>query len=186
MPDEPQQVVAPEPTQVAEPQVTPVAEPTPVILPVTEVTGSPQATEEVPTTVIEPGTTEVVPTQALEPTPIAPQPEVQSAAEESTAPVTPPPQPAQNTSTSAPQVVTSAPSVTALRPQAQAARTGRIQKKLDKIVEFVREKKTVKNDDIEKLLHVSDSTAQRYLGTLVKQGKLRRVGNRGSTHYELI
>ena len=45
---------------------------------------------------------------------------------------------------------------------------------------------TIKNDDVEKLLRVSDSTAQRYLGQLVREGKLRRVGALKQPTYESI
>ena len=58
--------------------------------------------------------------------------------------------------------------------------------KLDKIVQLVAQKKRIKNDDVEKLLHVSDSTAQRYLNQLVKEGKLKRVGDPHQPTYETI
>jgi len=46
------------------------------------------------------------------------------------------------------------------------------------------EKKSITNDQVEKLLHVSDSTAQRYLTQLSKEGKLKRIGKDGSSRYE--
>ena len=52
------------------------------------------------------------------------------------------------------------------------------QKKLDKIVEFAKNNRTIKNDDIEKLLRISDATATRYLAKLVKSGRLRRAGGK--------
>jgi Fic family protein len=40
---------------------------------------------------------------------------------------------------------------------------------------------------VEKLLHVSDATATRYLETLEKEGKIKQVGKTGKhTHYEKI
>jgi len=41
-------------------------------------------------------------------------------------------------------------------------------------------KEKITNDDVEKLLHCSDATARRYLNELVKQGKLKRVGETGA------
>ena len=57
--------------------------------------------------------------------------------------------------------------------------------KLDKILALAAKKDRIKNDDVEKLLRVSDSTAQRYLGQLVKEGRLRRVGSPKQPTYEL-
>lgn len=56
--------------------------------------------------------------------------------------------------------------------------------KLDKVVALASKKRSIKNDDVEKLLRVSDSTAQRYLNQLMKEGKLRRVGSPKQPTYE--
>ena len=64
----------------------------------------------------------------------------------------------------------------------------RKQKKLDRIMAMFEEKKQdgstsspqVTNNDVEKLLHVSDATATRYLSILVKEGRVRRVGKTGA------
>ena len=53
------------------------------------------------------------------------------------------------------------------------------QKKLEKILEFLNTKDKITNDEVEKLLHVSDATATRYLSELEKQGKIRQVGKTG-------
>ena len=45
-------------------------------------------------------------------------------------------------------------------------------KKLDKILVLAAKKGRIKNDDVEKLLHVSDSTAARYLRQLVLEARL--------------
>ena len=37
----------------------------------------------------------------------------------------------------------------------------------------------VTNDEVEKLLHVSDATATRYLSALEKEGRIRQVGKTG-------
>ncbi len=55
----------------------------------------------------------------------------------------------------------------------------RKQKKLQKILELLDVKKKITNDEVEKLLHVSDATATRYLSALEKQGKIRQVGRTG-------
>ena len=56
--------------------------------------------------------------------------------------------------------------------------------KLDKIVKLAEEKHSLTNDQVEKLLRVSDSTASRYLNALVKQGRLKVVGAGNSRRYE--
>ncbi|MEK7642814.1 MAG: hypothetical protein AAB392_03400 [Patescibacteria group bacterium] len=73
----------------------------------------------------------------------------------------------------------------------------RKRKRLDKILEFL-DKNTstslklrgtgrITNDDVEKLLHVSDATATRYLNILEKEGKIKQIGKTGrNTYYEKI
>ncbi len=56
--------------------------------------------------------------------------------------------------------------------------------KLDKILAEAKRKRSITNDGVEKLLRVSDSTAQRYLMQLVREGKLKRSGATKSTTYE--
>jgi len=57
----------------------------------------------------------------------------------------------------------------------------RTEKRLAKILELARKKsvkgESIQNDDIEKLLHVSDSTATRYLKKLSERGQLKNTGN---------
>jgi len=50
---------------------------------------------------------------------------------------------------------------------------------LDKILTAVRERGTITNNDVEKLLGVSDATATRYLQSLEKEGKLLQIGTTG-------
>ena len=53
-----------------------------------------------------------------------------------------------------------------------------------RISEFFEKKKEVANDDIEKLLGVSDATVTRYLEELEQEGKIRQVGDIGrGIHY---
>ena len=173
MSDEPQQ-----PSVVTEPASVPESPSAPVVDPATLAQPDPVAAAPIPgevlpaieTPTVEANTPVQVEQAPIETPPISPPTVTETVAQSATV---------------QPQAASNAVPIIALRPQAQAARTNRIQKKVDKIMEFVRERKTIRNDDIEKLLHVSDSTVQRYLGTLVKQGKLRNLGNRGSTHYEL-
>ena len=42
-------------------------------------------------------------------------------------------------------------------------------------------KQKITNDEIEKLLHVSDSTATRYLNTLEKENKIKQNGKTGKS-----
>jgi predicted HTH transcriptional regulator len=58
-------------------------------------------------------------------------------------------------------------------------------KRLEKILQFAKEKREITNDDVEKLLHVSDITATRYLNELVKQGRLKRIGPPSRAKYKL-
>jgi hypothetical protein len=55
----------------------------------------------------------------------------------------------------------------------------RKQKKLLKIMPLFTKKNSITNDDVEKLLHVSDATATRYLSELEKQGKIKQTGKTG-------
>ncbi len=54
---------------------------------------------------------------------------------------------------------------------------------LEKAREFFAERDRVANDDIEKLLGVSDATATRYLDELEKEGLIRQVGKTGKHVY---
>jgi hypothetical protein len=59
--------------------------------------------------------------------------------------------------------------------------------KLDKIMNYLAKNNSISNDEVEKLLHVSDATATRYLEILEKEGKLRQIGSVGkSVRYEQI
>ena len=62
---------------------------------------------------------------------------------------------------------------------AQATIQLRIQKKLLKIMELFAKQTEITNDEVEKLLQVSDATATRYLAELEKRGKIRQVGTTG-------
>lgn len=64
--------------------------------------------------------------------------------------------------------------------------------KLEKIMALAQNKATanagqakISNNDVEKLLRVSDATATRYLAELVKQGRLRLMGLKKGSFYEI-
>ena len=56
----------------------------------------------------------------------------------------------------------------------------RKRKKRDKIMVALTTKNKITNDEVEKLLHVSDATATRYLSALEKEGKIKQVGRTGT------
>jgi predicted HTH transcriptional regulator len=58
-------------------------------------------------------------------------------------------------------------------------------KRLEKILQLASKKGEITNDDVEKLLHVSNRTATRYLDELVKQGRLKRTGPPSHAKYQL-
>jgi ribosomal protein S25 len=63
--------------------------------------------------------------------------------------------------------------------KARASIQDRKRKKLEKILELLDVKKKITNDEVEKLLHVSDATATRYLSELEKKGTIKQVGRTG-------
>ncbi len=72
-------------------------------------------------------------------------------------------------------------------PQALAKRREKKTKKLEQILEYAKVHGRITNDEVQKLIIVSDRTAQRYLKELEKTGKLKAVGRSGRyTHYLLI
>jgi len=59
-------------------------------------------------------------------------------------------------------------------------------KRQNQILEFLQENKEVRNNDVEKLLSVSDSTAEKYLNELEKDGTILQNGKTGrSVFYTL-
>jgi len=50
-----------------------------------------------------------------------------------------------------------------------------------KIKDFILDKEKITNNDIEKLLGVSDATAERYLNELEKDGTIKQVGKTGKS-----
>ena len=66
-----------------------------------------------------------------------------------------------------------------LRQMEQATILLHIQKKLVKVMTLFVKQTEITNDEVEKLLHVSDATATRYLAELEKRGKIQQVGTTG-------
>ena len=60
------------------------------------------------------------------------------------------------------------------------------QENKEKILAFLRASEKVVNNDIEKLLGVSDSTATRYLDELEKEQKVRQIGITGNAVYYVL
>jgi len=55
----------------------------------------------------------------------------------------------------------------------------RKRKKLDKLMTLFLKQKNITNDEVEKFLHVSDATAERYLNILEKENKIKQTGKTG-------
>jgi len=68
--------------------------------------------------------------------------------------------------------------------KARAKIQERRRKKLEKIMAKVTETGKITNDEVEKLLHVSDATATRYLQALEKENKIKQTGVTGTVFYE--
>jgi hypothetical protein len=71
------------------------------------------------------------------------------------------------------------------RARGLARRNEKREKKLQLIVEHTRAHSSIANDDIEKLLHLSNATASRYLKLLVERGSLIRSGKGRSVRYSI-
>ncbi len=55
----------------------------------------------------------------------------------------------------------------------------RKRKKLDRVMSLFLKQSKITNDEVEKLLHVSDATATRYLSQLEKEGRIKQSGKTG-------
>ncbi|MSR78936.1 MAG: hypothetical protein EXS59_02200 [Candidatus Taylorbacteria bacterium] len=65
--------------------------------------------------------------------------------------------------------------------KARVVTQDRKRKKRDKIMFMLNTKNKITNDEVEKLLHVSDATATRYLSALEKENKIKQVGKTGTS-----
>ena len=93
------------------------------------------------------------------------------------------PEPAQSNSPTPQPATASAVAPTSiigeLLVKARAKIQERRRKKLDRIMDKLTEKGKITNDEVERLLRVSDATATRYLDLLEKEGKIRQEGKTG-------
>ncbi|MFZ2555874.1 MAG: hypothetical protein WAZ27_01830 [Minisyncoccia bacterium] len=104
-------------------------------------------------------------------------------------PVPPPPPPQTSTTQplASPQAAApTVPTISSYLSQALEKIQFRKRAKLDKILALAAKKKSIKNDDVEKLLRVSDSTARRYLKQLVQEGRLKMTQAANDAFYEPI
>ncbi len=69
------------------------------------------------------------------------------------------------------------------RARMREAKIRKREARLEKILSFVREKGKITNDEVQKLLRVSDATATRYLRELVNRGLLRKGGATRGVYY---
>lgn len=90
---------------------------------------------------------------------------------------TPPPQEA--TPLSVPAIIPPQNKIRELLTKARNAIQTRKRKKLEKIMTMFAKQTKITNDEVEKLLHVSDATATRYLTILKKENKIKQTGKTG-------
>ncbi len=76
-------------------------------------------------------------------------------------------------------IVSSINPIRSLLEKARNAIQSRKRKKLDRILNMFTNKTKITNDEVEKFLHVSDSTATRYLEILEKENKIKQSSKTG-------
>ena len=163
--------------------IEPVAsEPVPEPTPAPESVAEPVVVEEIPTA------------QPVEPLP-EPTPDPISAPEIQTPEPVPVPEPVPTPSSepapvSQPQISTPPIIQTSLAREllikARDVIQFRKRKKLEKIMNLFLKKQSITNDDVQKLLYVSDATATRYLDQLEREGKIQKQGSGKYLSYSRI
>ena len=160
----------------------------------------PDITESIPTTTSESSSMPSVATEALpanadmpqanndnpEPVITESQP-LEPENPDSTEVIPEPSEPSNTAQTQTPQMPVNEPFVTEQNPsflrrllvKAQESIQFRKRKKLDKIMSMFETKSKITNDEVEKLLHVSDATATRYLTILKQENKIKQEGKTG-------
>jgi hypothetical protein len=173
------------------PSETPVSEENPV---------SPDTMESIPASTSEPSSMpseapEALPTNAdmplanndnLESSPVSSQPS-EPENPDSTEVIPEPSEPLNTAQTQTPQMPANEPFTTEQNPsflhrlliKAQESIQFRKRKKLDKIMSMFDTKSKITNDEVEKLLHVSDATTTRYLTILKQENKIKQEGKTG-------
>ena len=169
----------------------PISEPQPTLEPISEPSPAPESIQ-VPEPASQPSlgaTAGMAESAQLPPTPTEPIPEPVSTPSTSSPQETPTPTP-EPVSAPQPQVSTLPVIQTSLAREllvkAREIIQFRKRKKLEKIMGLFLKKQSVTNDDVQKLLYVSDATATRYLQQLEKEGKIRKQGVPGHTSYSRI
>lgn len=146
---------------------------------------APASAPETPAVTPNPVPIETIAPEVAQPAPVEPVVEAISAQTpiEATTPTETTPAPVEVTV--APPVATPAPTQTIAKSmrelfaKAQSAIQFRKRKKLDRAMSLFAKQAKITNDEVEKLLHVSDATATRYLSTLEKEGKIKQNGKIG-------
>ena len=160
----------------------PIAEPAPAEIPAITV----EAPVPEPTTSSE--TTDPIPTDA--PAPEVSEPEPPEPAPSQVEPAIPEIKSEPERAAPTPGIAPSSLSTALLSPsdlatRGLAERQAHREEKLQKILGLVQKEGSIGSTDVQKYLHVSDSTATRYLKELIKQGKLKRVGSPNRARYEI-
>jgi len=145
---------------------------------------APQPAVESPSPAVEVSTETPQTESALAPTEAVPAPETAqsptpTAQIPSNEPLPPESEPIQPPSAAAPVQTGILHTARDLLNRARVAIQDRKRKKRDKIMQALNTKNKITNDEVEKLLHVSDATATRYLSALEKENKIKQVGKTG-------
>ncbi len=158
-------ITAPEPVATDSPAVVepPQAEPAPLAETAETITPEPTAEELPETSTAQMGRNEPLPAPTVAPEIMTPSP-----APTSPSPTQPP------VAIPAPQTLGAV-----ILAKARAIIQSRKQKKLEKIMALFTKQTSITNDQVEKLLHVSDATATRYLSHLEKERKIAQSGKTG-------
>lgn len=133
----------------------------------------PEITPETPTAIAEPLKTGTAQTSGIEPLPPATN---EGAEAKTSAPEEQPRTPAREERK---HEETPKEHMSLLQKIARATIGLRKEKKLAKIMNLFAKQTEITNNQVEKLLHVSDATATRYLSLLSKRGKLTQHGKTG-------
>ncbi len=146
------------------------------------VTESPSPAVEAPAPSAEPATPLEAPSApaGAVPTPETAQPTTQTAQIPPNEPIELEPDPIPPPSAAAPVQTGILHTARELLNKARVAIQDRKSKKRDKIMLALTTKNKITNDEVEKLLHVSDATATRYLSALEKEGRIKQVGKTGT------
>jgi hypothetical protein len=180
----PNETTTPESPEVTPSETTQPTQAEPVIEPTLAQTPA----EVTPVSQVETPTPEQIPEPVVAQVPVsAPTPEPVITQTQTSATETATPTPAQVVASVIAPVVapviaqTFTKSIRELFTKAQLAIQNRKRKKIDRVMTLFAKQTKITNNEVEKFLHVSDSTATRYLTTLEKEGKVRQNAKKGHT-----